>query len=131
MKNEYLVVSICPKFYVPKLNEEIIKNKNIHYYDKRNDKWWFDFQNIVLKAISAVVDIANLYLEPDSKNKVFPSTDVVVKVIDAITLLGKANHQMKERKDWKMLCRKLIKPFASKTILILNNCWGMIRLHIL
>ena len=62
-----------------------------------------------------MVDIANLCLEAGSKYKVIHSTDVVVKVIDAITLLGKANHQMKERKDWKILYRKLIKPFASKT----------------
>ena len=35
LKNEYLVASNCPKFYVPTLNEEIIKNKNIHHYYKR------------------------------------------------------------------------------------------------
>ena len=57
LKNEYLVASNCPKFYVPTLNEEIIKNKNIHHYYKRNDKRWFDLQNIVLKATSAVVKI--------------------------------------------------------------------------
>ena len=42
LKNEYLVASNCPEFYVPALNEEIIKNKNIHHYYKRNDKQWFD-----------------------------------------------------------------------------------------
>ena len=54
LKNEYLVASNCPKFYVPTLNEEIIKNKNIHHYYKRNSKRWFDLQNIVSKATSAV-----------------------------------------------------------------------------
>ena len=38
MKNEYLVALNFPKCYVPKLNEEIIKNKNIHHYHRRNDK---------------------------------------------------------------------------------------------
>ena len=38
LKNKYLVASNCPKFYVPRLNEEIIKNKHIHHYYKRNDK---------------------------------------------------------------------------------------------
>ena len=100
LKNEYLVASNCPKFYVPTLNEEIIKNKNIHHYYKRNDKRWFDLQNIVLKATSAVVEIANLCLEADNKNEVIHSKDVVVKAIDAITLLDKANHQMAfERKE--------------------------------
>ena len=42
LNNEYLVALNCPKFYVPTLNEEIIKNKNIHYYYKRNGKRWFD-----------------------------------------------------------------------------------------
>ena len=102
------------------MNGEIINNKNIHHYCKR----WFDLHNIVLKATSAVVEIANLCLEADNKNEVIHSKDVVVKVIDAITLLGKANHQMtfgiKER--LKMVCRKIIKSFVSKTILIINNC---------
>ena len=95
-----MVASNCPEFYVPALNEEIIKNKNIHHYYKRNDKRWFDLQNIVLKATSTVVEIANLCLEADNKNEVIRSKDIVVKAIDAITLLGKANHQMTfERKE--------------------------------
>ena len=36
LKNEYLVASNCPKFDIPTLNEEIIKNKNIHHYYERN-----------------------------------------------------------------------------------------------
>ena len=97
-----MVASNCPKIYVPTLNEEIIKSKNIHHYYKRNDKLRFDLQNTVLKATSAVVEIANLCLEADNKNEVIDSKgkDVVVKTIDAITLLGKANHQMTfERKE--------------------------------
>ena len=38
LKNEYLVALNCPKFHVYTLNEEIVKNKNIHHYYKRNDK---------------------------------------------------------------------------------------------
>ena len=60
LKNEYLVASNCPKFYVPTLNEEIIKNKNVHRYYKRNGKRWFDLQNVVLKVTSAMVEITNL-----------------------------------------------------------------------
>ena len=116
VKNEYLVASNCPKFYVSTLNEEIIKNKNIHHYYKRNDKRCFDLQNIVLKATSSLVEIGNLCLEADNKNEVIHSKDVVVKAIDAITLLGKANHQMtferKERlknallEDYKTICEQ-------------------------
>ena len=77
----------CPKFYVLRLNEEINKNKNIHHYYKRNEKRWFDLQNIVLKATSAVVEIANLCLEANNKNEVIHSKDVAVKAIDVNTLL--------------------------------------------
>ena len=83
-----------PKFFSPTLNEEIIKNKNIHHYSERNDKRWFDLQNVVSKATAAVVYIANLCLEADYKNEVIHSNDVAVKSIDTITLLGKLNQQM-------------------------------------
>ena len=76
-----MVTSNCSKFYVPTLNEKIIKNKNIHHYYKRNDKRWFDVQNIVLKTTSAVVEIANLCLQVDNKNEVIHSKDGVVKTI--------------------------------------------------
>ena len=100
LKNKYLVTSNFPKFYVHTLNEEIIEKKNIHHYYKRNDKQWFDLHNIVLRAASAVIEMANLCLEADNKNEVIHSKDVVVKAIDAITLLGKPNHQMTfERKE--------------------------------
>ena len=49
----------CTKFYVPTLNEEVIKNKNIHHCFKHNDKRCFDLHNIILKATSAVVEIIN------------------------------------------------------------------------
>ena len=110
-----MVASNYQKLYVPTLNEKIIKNKKFHYC-KRNDKRWFGLQNIVLKAISAVVEIANLSLEADNKNEVIHSKHVVVKVIDAITPLGKANHQVtferKERlkdallEDYKTICEQ-------------------------
>ena len=75
------------------MNEEIIKKSIGHNY-KRNDKRWFDLQNVVLNAVAVVVDIANICLEADSKNEVIPSKDVIVKTRDAITLLDKVNNQM-------------------------------------
>ena len=64
-----MVASNCPKFYVPTLNEEIIKSKNIHHNYKWNDKRWFDLQDVILKVTAAVVDIANLCLKADKKKK--------------------------------------------------------------
>ena len=69
LKNEYLIASKCPMFYVPTLKEEMVKNKNIHHYYKRNDKRWLDLQNIVLKAASVVVEIANLCLKADQESR--------------------------------------------------------------
>ena len=93
-----MVASNCPKFYVPTLNEKIIKNKSVHHYSRSIGKRYFDLRNVVLKATAAVVDISNLCLKP-IKNEMILSKDVIVKTIDAITLLGKGNHQMKERED--------------------------------
>ena len=63
-----------------------------------------------------MVEIANLSLEADNKIEVIHSKHVVVKVIDAITPLGKANHQVtferKERlkdallEDYKTICEQ-------------------------
>ena len=71
---------------------------------------------MVLKVTTAVVDVDNLCLEADSKNKVIHSKDVVVKTIEAFTLLGKVNNQMifekKERlknalsEDYKTTCQQ-------------------------
>ena len=91
---------VASKFYTPTLNEEIIKNKNIRHWYKHNDKRWSDLQNIVLKATAVVVNIANLCLEAENKNEVIHSKNVIVKAIDAITLLGKLNNQVTfERKE--------------------------------
>ena len=49
-----------------------------------------------------MVEIANLCWEADNKNEVIHSKDVVVKTIDAITLLGKVNHQMTFEKKEKL-----------------------------
>lgn len=69
-----------------------MQNKPCYY--KRNDKGWCDLQNAVLKAKATVVGTANLCLEAENRNEVIHSKDIVVKDTDAITLLGKVNHQM-------------------------------------
>ena len=38
LKSDFAVPSNCDKFYSPILNEEILKNKNILSYYKRNDR---------------------------------------------------------------------------------------------
>ena len=82
------------------MNEEILKNKNIHSFYKRNYKRWFDKQNLILRATAAVIDIANICLVADNKNRLIQSKDVVVRSIDTITLLGRLSQQITiERKD--------------------------------
>ena len=74
LKLDYVILSNCVEFHVPLLNKEILKNKNIHSYCKRNDKCWFDIQNLILRATAAVVDLARIYLEADNKNRLIQST---------------------------------------------------------
>ena len=116
LKGNYAVASNCPKLFVQTLNEEIMKNKNINPYYKRNDKRWFDLQNLILKSTAIVTDIANNCLEAENRNEIIHSKDIVVKAIDAITLLGRANYQFiferKERlknalsDDYKAICEQ-------------------------
>ena len=100
---------------------------------KRNYNRWFDPQIIVLKATSAVVEIANLCLEADIKNVVINAKDVVVKAIEAITLLGKANHQMtfEKKEGLKNVLSEDNKTISEQDILIPNNCERTIRLIVL
>ena len=100
LKSDFAVPSNCDKFYSPILNEEIFKNRNIHSYYKRNDRRWFDLQNLILKSSTAVMNIANICLDADNKNRLIESKEVVVKATDAITLLGIALKQITfERKE--------------------------------
>ena len=128
-KNENLIASNCLKLYIPTLNEKIMKNKDIHHY-QRNDKRCFALKNILLWETASLVKIANLCLEAENKNEVVHSKDVVVRTIDATTLLGKVNNKMTfERNErLKNALSRIIKPLGSKTVLSLNNCQGMVWL---
>ena len=76
---------------VPLLSDDISKNKNIHYYYKRNDKKYADMQQLLTKVFNAVINIANNYLEADSSNKIVELRALVTKAADAITIMGKLN----------------------------------------
>lgn len=113
LKFDYKVPS---KFCSPILNEETLKNRNIHSYYKRNSRRWFDVQNLILKSSTAVINITNICLDADNKNQLIESKEVVVKAIDAITLLGRASKQItlerKERlistlsEDYRSICNQ-------------------------
>ena len=82
--------------FVPISNEEIVKNKNknIHAYYKRNDKRWFDLQNVVLETSNAVIEWTNICILAKTKNEMIQSKRLVVKAIDIVTMLDRANRQM-------------------------------------
>jgi len=113
LKEEIKTPQNCEVF-VPLLNEAVFKNKNISYYHKRNDKRIFESQELILKATTAIIAIAETCLEADRNNKVVNSKTLVSNSIDAITLLGKVSSQLTvERKeklkyalseDYKSLC---------------------------
>ena len=77
LKSGFAVPSNCDEFCSPILNEEILKNRNIHSYYKRNDRRWFDLQNSILKSSTAVMNIANICLDVDNKDQLTESKEVV------------------------------------------------------
>ena len=58
---------------------------------RSNDRTWFDLQKFILKTSTAVMNIADICLDADNKDRLTESKEVVVKAIDAITLLGRAS----------------------------------------
>ena len=44
-------------------DDDILKNKNIDYYYKRNDKKYADMQQLLTQACTAVINIANNCLD--------------------------------------------------------------------
>ena len=98
--HDYVISLNCEEFHVILLNEEILKNKNIHSSYKRIDRRLFDIQNLILRTAAAVTDLANICLDAHNKSRLMQSKDVVVRFIGTITLLGRANQQITiERKD--------------------------------
>ena len=65
-KVQLAVPENCEYIKVPLLNGDILKNKNIHYYYKRNDKKYADMQQLLTQACTAVINIANNCLEADN-----------------------------------------------------------------
>ena len=71
------------------------KKYNIHNYHKRNDKHWFDKQNVKLTSPIAVVYSAIMCLQAESQNQFLPCKQIVTKAIDATTLMCLVHHPMK------------------------------------
>ena len=69
LKSDFAVPSNCDKFYSPISNAEILKNRNTNSYYKRNDRRWFDLQKLTLKSSTAVMNIANIRLDADTKDR--------------------------------------------------------------
>ena len=101
LKSEFAVCSNCDKFSSPILNEEILKNRNVHSYCKTNGRRWFYLQNSILKSSTAVMNIANICFDADNKDRLIKLKERVVKATDVITLLGRASQKITfERKEW-------------------------------
>ena len=76
---------------VPLLNDDILKNKNIHYFYKRNDKRYADMQQLLTQACTFVINIANNCLEAGTSNKIVESRALVTNAADAMIIIGKLN----------------------------------------
>ena len=81
------------------LHYDILKNKNIDYYCKRNDKKYADIQQLLKYVLTALINIVNSCLEADKFNKIIESKALVTKAANAITIMGELNSMINnERK---------------------------------
>ena len=78
------------------------KNKNMHYYYKRNDKKYANMQQLLTQACTAVMNIAKNYLEADKSNKIVESRALVTKAADALTIMGKLNTMLTNERKSKL-----------------------------
>ena len=70
-KDQLAVPENCEYIKVPLFIDDILKNKNIHYYYKRNDEKYADMQQLLTQASNAVINIANNCLEADKSSTDF------------------------------------------------------------
>lgn len=90
-KSDYAVPSHCDEFFSPILNEKIKKNKNVINSNYKCDSRWVDIGSLILNAAASVINIASIYLDEGNKNRMKESKEIIVKVIDTITLLRRAS----------------------------------------
>ena len=69
-KDQLALLQNCEHVKVPLLNNDILKNKNIDYYSKRNYKKYADMQQLLTQDCTAVINIANNCLEGCKFNKI-------------------------------------------------------------
>ena len=90
-KGQLAISENCEYIKVPLLDDNILKNKNIDYHYKRNDKKYANMQQLLTQACTAVMKTANKCLEADKSNKIFESRALVTKAVDAVIIMGKLN----------------------------------------
>ena len=81
LQEDHRIPQNCEDIRVPLLNEDILKNKNIHYFYKRYDKRLTDLQGLVVSASAAVVNLTNGFINADKHNTVVDSNVVVANAI--------------------------------------------------
>ena len=96
------VLENCEYIKVPLLNDDILKNKNIHNYYKRNDKKYADVPQLLTHTCTIVINIANNYLEADKTNKTVESRALATKVADAITIMRKLNTMLTNKRKTRL-----------------------------
>ena len=82
------------EFFCPDFKRGDSKKQKYPCLYAKNDKRWFNLQNIVLKANSEIIELTNICLLVENKNEVIRSKHLVIKVIDAVTMLDRESHQM-------------------------------------
>ena len=105
----------CEYIKVPLFNDDILKNKNMHYYYKRNDKKYADMQQLLSQACTTVINIAHNCFEADKSNKIVESRALVTEAADAITIMGKLNTMLTNERKTRL------KPALSESYQSLSD----------
>ena len=101
-KNQLAVPENCEYKKLPLLNDDILKNKNRHYYYKRDDKKYADMQQLFTQACTAIINIANNCLEVSMSNKIVELRTLVTKAADAITIMEKQNTKLTNERNTRL-----------------------------
>jgi len=104
----YIVPGNCASLAVPKINPPILGMKSFSEYHKRTERALYDTQLTLLKASSAVIEIANSLLVADETSKIADTKKLVKNSLDAITLIGSASSEISNRR--KQNIRPTLQP---------------------
>ena len=82
----------------PAVNQAIREMRTFTAYHKRNERDLYEIQQLILRASVAATTLADKSLRADQACKVMDTKEVVKDMLDVVTLLGQASHNISEKR---------------------------------